>query len=502
MNKLSILFLGALAGIMVACDDAPATALPQENEQGPVLEGITGATAAPTSTMTEGIDLQSLIDEGVTTLSLYTLNPGSTGVAQSDLSGYIEISASESFAKVYTLKPVDGVQGTVNVAELNEAYIEMFGKAPQTSTVYYRIPVYADVNGTVYRVGSLDTYGGSGTFAMTAPDPGFVIQDAYYLIGDVNGWSATQAALGEYKFSHSSSSVYDDPVFTVEIAPEGSCYFKIVPEDVYEAVGEPGFSPDDNNFWGLLIGAEKDGTTDPSGALVDTNAGSISVGPGTWTISINMEKWTYEINGTPAGMPDWFGTPNTFQDWNIANSMKLLLYGDTYKGFSFFGGEWGGKLGYILGSGEVWCGQDGDATHYDNDGDPYWEIPLSIGGGGNIFEGVDAKLYWITYTWNDENVYFREVTTCGIIGGFNDWGASVPMTAVEGSNNLKWTLDYTFDEDAEWKFRFNDGWTINLGGDLTGLVPDGGNINTAAGSYKIELDLTSTPYTATVTPAN
>lgn len=489
-----------IAGL-TACDDAPATALPQENEQGEVLEGIAGATASPTSTMTAGVDLQELLDAGTESISLYTLDAGSSGLSASSLSATMEISSTEGFTTVYTLSPVDDVQGTVDVSELQEYYTEMFGKAPQTSTVYYRIPMYATIDGTEYHIGSLESYGATGSFLVTAPDPGFDIEDAYYLIGNVNDWSVSQEALSSYQFSNGGGSPYDDPVFTVEFEYDGSNYFKIVPQSVYENIGADDFVGNDDDFWGLLIGSTSDGTTATSGSLVDTSAGSICVGPGTWTVSINMEEWTYEITGTPAGMPDWLGTPNDSQGWSISSSMKLLLYdGDTYKGFSFFGGTWGGKLGYILDSGEVWCGLDGDATYNgDDSSDPYWTIPLSIGGGGNIFEGIDAKLYWIKYKWDDANAEFHEITTCGIIGDFNSWGASVPMTAVEGSNDLKWSLEYTFSDDAEWKFRFNDGWTINLGGDLDNLVHDGGNINSTAGTYLIELDISTTPYTATVT---
>jgi hypothetical protein len=51
----------------------------------------------------------------------------------------------------------------------------------------------------------------------------------------------------------------------------------------------------------------------------------------------------------------------------------------------------------------------------------------------------------------------------------------------------------------EWKFRANNGWDINLGGNLAGLTEGGDNIKCAEdGTYTVTLDLSSYPYTATV----
>jgi hypothetical protein len=41
---------------------------------------------------------------------------------------------------------------------------------------------------------------------------------------------------------------------------------------------------------------------------------------------------------------------------------------------------------------------------------------------------------------------------------------------------------------GEFKFRANDDWGYNLGGPLGALVPDGGNISTAAGTFTITLN--------------
>ena len=58
-------------------------------------------------------------------------------------------------------------------------------------------------------------------------------------------------------------------------------------------------------------------------------------------------------------------------------------------------------------------------------------------------------------TWS-----YDKITTWGIIGAFNGWGSSVPLTF--NASTGVWSI--TRDMPAgEFKFRANDGWTINLG---------------------------------------
>ena len=52
-------------------------------------------------------------------------------------------------------------------------------------------------------------------------------------------------------------------------------------------------------------------------------------------------------------------------------------------------------------------------------------------------------------------------------------------------------------KDGEYKFRWDASWEKNLGGALTGLTQDGGNLKIGAGTYLIELDPEAK--TATVT---
>lgn len=490
MNKSSILFLGALIAMgMVACDDKLPVAPPQANEQGPVLEGFAGATA---SLSMNSVDLKAELESGAEYISLYTVNAGSSGLSQSDIWGELEISNSADFSQSIILSEYEGIVGTVSLNELYESHAQLFGIAPYAQTVYYRIPLYANVDGNTYRIGSVGSYGSTGTFTESNYEPGFEIEETYYIIG-VKGWDPSDCVA----LSHSDKSAYDDPNFTYEFESEGATYWKIVPPDVYDQVGTAGFDAG-SDFWPNIYSVYAYDDNKYAGTLKIADGPSGEIPAGSWTITVNMKDLTYEVSGVPAGMPDWIGTPNTSQDWNIGSSMKLMPYGDYYKGFSFFGGEWGGKLAYSAGGSDIWIGLVGGTLEEKTDDGTYYEMVLEENGGGNIFEGSLAQMYFISYSYPDKFAKFYPIVSCGLIGGFNDWGSQEPMDVVEGSGDMKWTGTYTFDSDTEFKFRFNDTWTINLGGDLNNLSVDGSNIAVSAGTYEITLDISNVPYTATI----
>ncbi len=63
---------------------------------------------------------------------------------------------------------------------------------------------------------------------------------------------------------------------------------------------------------------------------------------------------------------------------------------------------------------------------------------------------------------------------------------------IQTENKDIWELKNVQLEDGEIKFRFNNGWTINLGKTNDGgLMQDGANIKIQKGLYDIIIDLTN-----------
>ena len=105
-------------------------------------------------------------------------------------------------------------------------------------------------------------------------------------------------------------------------------------------------------------------------------------------------------------------------------------------------------------------------------------------------------LYYCIVDVNNLTYSATLITSYGAIGGFNNWGAQTVMTP--SSDFLTWTGEVTFSEGDEWKFRGNDNWDINLGGEATNLVWNGANLMApGAGTYELTLSFASLPYPCT-----
>jgi len=99
--------------------------------------------------------------------------------------------------------------------------------------------------------------------------------------------------------------------------------------------------------------------------------------------------------------------------------------------------------------------------------------------------------------------YSTEVTNWGIIGAAtpNGWNSSTPLTYNSSTKKWEGTVVLTA---GEFKFRANEAWSINLGGDPDAdgsMNYDGPNLSTATGGiFAVVLDLSNPrKYTYTIT---
>ena len=128
-----------------------------------------------------------------------------------------------------------------------------------------------------------------------------------------------------------------------------------------------------------------------------------------------------------------------------------------------------------------------------------WDSGGEVLSGNPIGIRIDATgCVWIAYNISSGAISSTAITTYGVIGDLpgNNWGTSVPLT--QTTDPLVWKGDVTFGT-GQWKFRANDGWDINLGGDKANLLPGGDNIDSpGAGTYTVTLDLSKVPYSTTL----
>lgn len=121
-------------------------------------------------------------------------------------------------------------------------------------------------------------------------------------------------------------------------------------------------------------------------------------------------------------------------------------------------------------------------------------------GGSDIPVPGDNGLYWVEVNLNDMTYKLTQISTIGIVGGFNNWSVADAVALTPSSDFLTWTVTVKDMAAGEWKFCANNDWAISLGTSLGNLTQGGNNLQLAqSGTYKVELHLNDVPYTATMT---
>ncbi len=191
-------------------------------------------------------------------------------------------------------------------------------------------------------------------------------------------------------------------------------------------------------------------------------------------------------------------TPGNANNWNFDAAMRIPSSGEnTYAGYMGIDGD------FKFTNQPAWSNPGnygcGELTQDEKTG--VWTGTL-IENGGN-FSGVESGLYYAEVTItnteaaNDTEcgtVKLTPIKTVGIIGDFNGWGGDVEMTPEPGFG--VWKAENVDLGDGSWKFRMNNDWTYNLGGQtLDNLTQNGDNIPDG-GTHTVILDFTTIPYSA------
>jgi len=309
------------------------------------------------------------------------------------------------------------------------------------------------------------------------------IADAYYLIGGPGEWNAESAKT--MQFSHSTKDVFDDPVFTYTFAGSGS--------DMWFAIGDmeslDGMAAGD---WSKVFGTKSgNGNSGESGQLSRrsglTDEGSFKVDglAKFYRVSINMSDMTYEVKAL--NFQQYIYEAGVNNGWG---SNEVPLYspdGDgIYKGFVYAQEDsWtDGKGAFkFRGGADNWDnGNYGTGTLND---DGLTGTLVDDGNSGNIMPApgyylAEVNLATMTFA-------LTPITTIGIVGPAQagGWSDDTDMTYNKDTGAWEATIELAADE---LKFRANDGWDINWGGDVDNLTQGGANLKIAeAGTYFIQL---------------
>lgn len=306
---------------------------------------------------------------------------------------------------------------------------------------------------------------------MTPKSP--FIDSGYYLVGDmfnveavgdaaaVDGWNTVSA---KQAFMHSDKDVYDDPIFTITFeTKKADQYWKIIPKK----------NIDSDNFWADgVVGPKQNGSDSMEGSLTNVGPGAGMIKePGKYKLTLNMMDYSYTIEAAPELYMK--GDANGWDGYDY-------LAGD---GVHFTGFMYLNQNGFKFTTAPDWSGT-GYGANFDTAPNAANIVITEPAGYYKVDVDLSAKTYTLT-----------SITSIGIIGDAapKGWDSDVDLTYVpynkETNEGRYWEIKDIKLKTGVIKFRANDGWDINWGGELDNLTSKGNPANIAVeeGTYDIKL---------------
>ena len=478
MKKLAFYMSLIVTGLlMAACNEdfkdwaAQKTYLPED------AITIPGYTASAASAA--GIDLNTETGE---TVQLINLSGAALpeGYLLTGVRAYL-VPADNTTAEPVILEAANA-EGYFNVTDLQEAVVKFYGIRPTART--FKAHIYADAikdgQSALIDAGEIE-------LILTPIAP--IIEDAYYVTGNINGWDNTNTT---YEVSNGGKDPYENPVYVVVIpaaSDGGNVEFKLTPKsglggDWSEciAAGEAGKFNYHNNGGNLVIEAD---------------------GSAYYRVTFNMLEQTWSATPVPLIEDAYYITGNV-NGWNNSDTSLELTNGgkDPYEQPVFTVVIPAPAEGNIEFKVTPKSGLGGDWSKCLTAADEPGTFATDNKGGNLVIEAVEgAKFYRLsmnmmaqTYTVDalSFSEYFYE------IGNEGGWSTSHALFGGAGDGKY---LGYYY-LDGEFKFKPNaDNWDDDLeyvSGDATsGTLTSGGGPNCpdpGAGFYQINLDAAAMTY--------
>ncbi|MFW5479268.1 MAG: Outer membrane protein SusF domain-containing protein [Segatella copri] len=300
----------------------------------------------------------------------------------------------------------------------------------------------------------------TGKFTPTATPQ--LDEKGYYMLGQVNGneWDAKSPVW----MNKISDGVYQLKVTTTA----DKNWFKFY-------AGSNFVSEDWDSINKGALGCKENGSEEAFGYILynGDSWGELQTpvipGAGTWIVTLDMNNLTYTV-----------GKPVLYMAGD-ANGWATNDYLAGEDGVHFTGFMYLNQNGFKFCTQPEWKG-----TNYGADFN-------TAADAANITMTEEAGYYKVDVDLESKSYVLTPITTIGIIGSAspNGWDSDVDMTYVPYNAETK-ALGYWEAKDitlasGEIKFRANDDWAINWGGDVNALTQGGGNISVDAGTYDIKL---------------
>lgn len=300
----------------------------------------------------------------------------------------------------------------------------------------------------------------TGKFTPTATPQ--LDKKGYYMLGQVNGneWDAKSPVW----MNKISDGVYQLKVTTTA----DKNWFKFY-------AGSKFVSNDWTSIDAGALGCKENGSEDAFGYILynGDSWGKLQTpvipGAGTWIVTLDMNNLTYTV-----------GKPVLYMAGD-ANGWATNDYLAGEDGVHFTGFMYLNQNGFKFCTQPEWKG-----TNYGANFDTAKDA-------ANITMTEEASYYKVDVDLESKSYVLTPITTIGIIGSAspNGWDSDVDMTYVPYNAETKelgyWEIKDVTLTSGEIKFRANDDWAINWGGDTNALTQGGDNISVDAGTYDIKL---------------
>lgn len=303
----------------------------------------------------------------------------------------------------------------------------------------------------------------TGKFTPTATPQ--LDEKGYYMLGQVNGneWDAKSPVW----MNKISDGVYQLKVTTTA----DKNWFKFYEGSKYDEGGD----------WKIIdtgaLGCKENGSEDAFGYILynGDSWGKLQTpvipGAGTWIVTLDMNNLTYTV-----------GKPVLYMAGD-ANGWSHIDYLSGEDGVNYTGFMYLNQNGFKFCSQQNWDGTNYGGAFFGQESD-------------NIIMDETEGYYKVDVDLSTKKYTLTPITTIGIIGDatVNGWsGDDIDMNYVPYNKETKegryWEVKDITLKTGVIKFRANDGWDINWGGELDNLTSKGNPANIAVeeGTYDIKL---------------
>lgn len=402
----------------------------------------------------------------VGTVNLNELSEGQTLVKVADITA--PTATDPAYEPVYLLHIGDksydlDASGQMSASDLQAYLASNFGRNPNiTRTIDATIEMWVGNATTMVKTATSDV------FQINAIAQAPVIEQKYYVTGNINDWDNTNT---DYELTNGGGDVYENPIFTCTIPAdiiEGNIEFKLTP---LSGIG--------GDWSKCLTASETEGRFDTD------NAGGnfvIEAVPGAkfYTLSFDMLNQTYNV--TSLAFDPFVYFIGATDGWKASDQKLASQGGGIYTGYVYIADPngWGVEFKFQKRAGD-WA--DDSQLNSNNTASVTGSFEKT---GDNFKASAGEGVYYVELDLVNSTLKGTMITNMNLVGDFNGWNpADDSQKMTWDAENFCYVITGASVTANGWKFTTNNSWNVNLGGTVDNLVANGDNLSAVGTTIKL-----------------